>query len=335
MDTMTVSIIICTHNRCQSLAKTLDSVSGVAVPSGWDVELLLVDNASTDSTWDIISSYHHSDIIVRGLRFYEPGKAGALNHAIKNSDSDVLLFTDDDVLLPRNWIEGMCQPILRDAADAVAGGITLADSLRKSWITARHRAILASTETISESESDRLVGANMAISRSVFELIPGFDPELGPGRLGLAEDSLLSKQIQHAGLRLISAFDTVVVHTPDESRVTRDGFRTMAEKGGRSNAYIKYHWQHKSMPLWKLYTAWLYLHCQLLFIYKCANLFFTIAAGMSMEEFTLRQKLSSVRQYISQHGQPRRYSRYGLVKIDTSEAGTDKLFHSMRSRRAL
>jgi hypothetical protein len=42
---MDVSIIICTHNGADALGGTLESLRRIDVPSGWDVELLLVDNA--------------------------------------------------------------------------------------------------------------------------------------------------------------------------------------------------------------------------------------------------------------------------------------------------
>ena len=63
-----------------------------------------------------------------------------------------------------------------------------------------------------------LVG-NCAFRRHVLERVYGFDPELGPGALGLGEDTLFGLQLTEAGYKIEYAKNALVVHFPDKSRL--------------------------------------------------------------------------------------------------------------------
>lgn len=312
---MKTSIILSTHNRADALEKTLRSLRGVEVPPTWEVELLLIDNASTDRTPEIISSFEHPDMLVRGLSEPNPGKVRALNRAVSASSGKALLFTDDDVRFPEHWIERMSVPILQNTADAVQGGIEFAESINRDWVTPRHREICASTERLDADQPERLVGANMAIAKEVFDKIPMFDPELGPGgKYGIEEDTLLSLQMREAGFRIESAFDVSVVHYIDPSRLSFGGFEQMAEKQGRGSAYISYHWKHRGHSLPALLGGWAYYTVRLWWQRAVNQICESAEGGMPMNEFLLRRKIYRIRQHLREYGTPRKYDRRGLTK---------------------
>ena len=54
---ITVTVILCTYNRCQSLAKALQSVAASEMPSSTAWEVLVVDNNSTDRTREVVEGY--------------------------------------------------------------------------------------------------------------------------------------------------------------------------------------------------------------------------------------------------------------------------------------
>ena len=310
----TVSIILCSHNRADHLEKTLQSLRQVVVPEGWSVELLLVDNASTDATPEVMRAFEHPRMDVGVLREEKQGVSNARNHAVSEAKGQVLLFTDDDLRLPEDWIERMATPILRDDADAIAGGVELADEIQTDWMTPHHRSLLASTEQIDPDRPDRIVGANMAISNEVFDRIPGFDPELGPGQLGLGGETLLLQQMQEAGFRIETAFDVVVEHCPDRSRLAWEEWDKAAKKAGQSGAYRSYHWEHRQYSLPALIVGWTYYTLrvwgkQLLERGKQDR-----RSGMDMEEFLLRRKKYRIRQHLREYGRTPKYDRRGLVK---------------------
>jgi len=246
MSPFAVSIVICTRDRAAFLQKTLASLEAMAVPEPCDAELLVVDNGSSDETAAVIDAFQPDALRVRALREPRPGKSHALNTALRGAHGEVLLFTDDDVHVPRDWIAGMTRPIIEDGADAVAGGVKLAAYLDPAGMTPQTRAILAETDgQLDPDRPARMVGANMAVHRRVFEVIPEFDTDLGPGQLGFEDDTLLSLQMHQAGLRIAGALDVVVDHHPDSSRAQRSVLRSIAERIGRSEAYVGYHWRHQ------------------------------------------------------------------------------------------
>ena len=54
---MKISVILSTYNRCQSLAKALDSAAASTLPEGDEWEVVVVDNNSTDQTRDVVEDF--------------------------------------------------------------------------------------------------------------------------------------------------------------------------------------------------------------------------------------------------------------------------------------
>lgn len=306
-----VSIILCSHNRAEHLEKTLQSLRDVEVPTDWTTELLLVDNASTDGTPEVMRAFEHSEMPVHVVREENQGLSHARNRGVDEAQGRVLLFTDDDVRFPSGWIQGMARPILNGPADAVAGGVELAEEVRKDWMTARHRELLASTERIDPEHPDRVVGANMAIGRHVFDKVPRFDPELGPGQLGLGGETLFSYQMQEAGFRIETAFNVAIRHHPDRSRISRESWMDAARKSGRAGAYLSYHWEHRRYSLPALYAGWAYYVCLL---YWRETMSGNDGKECPMQELLLRRKIHRVRQHMREYGSPHKYDKRGTKK---------------------
>lgn len=239
---MDVSIFICTRNRAGSLRDTLSSLRRAHVPDGVRMELVVVDNGSTDGTREVVESMHFGWGAPRHEVEPEPGVSHARNRAIRVGRGDVLLWTDDDVRVPVDWIPRMIDPINRGDCDAVAGGVRLAAGRARHWMGTCTRAWFASSETLDPQRPGRLIGANMAFHRRVLDAARGFDTVLGPGGLGMGEETLFSYQIERAGYRIASAFDVVVDHVFDPGRLCPAGLASIACSMGRSEAYIAHHW---------------------------------------------------------------------------------------------
>ena len=100
---MSITIAICTWNRCQLLRQTLEQMRKLVIPRGTQWELLVVNNNCTDATDDVIASFLDR-LPIRRLFEPRPGKSSALNLAVRQARGDYILWTDDDVLVDDRWI---------------------------------------------------------------------------------------------------------------------------------------------------------------------------------------------------------------------------------------
>jgi glycosyltransferase involved in cell wall biosynthesis len=308
---MDVSIIIVTRNRAADLAETLHAIAALERPEGLEIELLVVDNGSADETAELVRSFRTTPVPPRYSHEPRTGKTIGQNRALRETTGRVLLFTDDDVRPPADWISGMCGPVLRGEANAVCGGVRLAPHLLHDWMTPMHRSWLASTEWLGEDEPQSMVGANMAFSRDVLSRVPGFDPELGPGALGFGDDHLFAMQLLEAGFRIHDRRDLQVEHHCDPSRLTRDSWLAAAGKFGASQAYIGHHWEHWGcrMAAFKLLRTKLELAA-----WRLTNRSPKNSAECSEKELQRVFNLALVRKHISVSNCPRNYDRHGLIK---------------------
>ena len=249
-----VSIIICTRDRAASLRETLASIGRSTVPPGLAAELVVVDNGSTDATAAAVHDAGLSNLPVRYVFEPVPGQVQARNAGLRaTAASDIVLFTDDDVRVPADWLAGMCAPIFEDRADAVTGGVHFPpdyEPLFEKEPFRSRRGWFASTHDFDPAHPHLLVGANMALGRRVVETIGEFDPELGPGALGFCDDSLYAWRLLRAGFRLGSAFGASVEHHFDRSRLTRASLLSLARRMGASQGYVMYHWGGEPALRW-------------------------------------------------------------------------------------
>jgi hypothetical protein len=197
--------------------------------------------------------------------------------------------------------------------DAVAGSVDLAPHLLRPWMTATHRAWLASSERLDASEPSEMVGANMAFARSVLDVIPAFDPELGAGSLGCGEETLFAYQLRNAGLKIRRSSGPAVLHCFDEGRLSRSSWLRAAKAFGQSSGYLDYHWRHISVspaPLRILRGLVEYCLPRLSKWRQCLS-----PEGAPEWELWRLADLHRVLRYTVESRRPRNYDREGLVKL--------------------
>ncbi len=305
------SIIICTRNRVADLRETLEAIGRTCVPAGLLCELIVVDNASTDGTARLVQEYRLPNMPVRYVYEGQAGKGNAYNAGIAAARGQALLWTDDDVRPPPDWIAGMAGPILRGEADAVAGGVRIAPHLVQPWMTVTERALLASTEEIHPC-APMMIGANMAFAKAVLKHVPAFDRELGPGALGFYEESLFTWQLLKAGCRLAERLDLCVEHHPDPARISHESFLSTVTKYGRSLAYVEHHWEHRVHRAVHLRLWGRLLRLVVLRMVHRRTLS-RVQAPPDWER-SHTQGAAFFRQYLIERRRPRNYEQQGLVK---------------------
>ncbi len=92
-----VSVVVCTYNGAGRIKSLLDSLKKQTYKN---LEIIIVDDGSTDGTSDIVKKYPFKLIKHKGNR----GLADSRNTGVKNSKGDIIVFTDDDCVADKNWI---------------------------------------------------------------------------------------------------------------------------------------------------------------------------------------------------------------------------------------
>lgn len=115
---MHLSWIIPAHNEERRIEKTLREVDAYLRAKNFDYEIVVVDNASTDSTSKIV---HRFSPRIRGLRLVRtegPGKGWAVKEGMLAAQGDIRLFSDADNSTSPNHFEKMI-PLLERGYDVV------------------------------------------------------------------------------------------------------------------------------------------------------------------------------------------------------------------------
>ncbi len=93
-----ISVVIPVFNEQGSLPRLYHELCEVAQAHGYRMEILFVDDGSTDGSWEVIERLAAGDVQVRGLRFRRNfGKAAALSAGFAEAQGDVVFTLDADL----------------------------------------------------------------------------------------------------------------------------------------------------------------------------------------------------------------------------------------------
>lgn len=225
---MKVSVIIPTYNRKRSLIRCLK-----ALPR--DVEVIVVDDGSTDETYKIKSEIDHPNLVF--VRQSNSGPASARNTGVVRSSGEYIAFTDDDCIPHSPWPWPLVHSLQQANADiAGVGGKVL--PLRNGLISRyyAHHRILEPPESCSY-----LVTANCAYRADVIRQTPGFDSRIHDAG---GEDPGLSFEIRRMGYRLMYQEDAIVTHDFRQSIVD---FSKTFHRYGKGCAQIELYNENRSV----------------------------------------------------------------------------------------
>jgi len=103
---MHATIAICTWNRSDLLDKTLIQMRELEIPAGTQWEIVVVNNRCTDNTDDVLAR-HAAALPLRRIFEDKQGQSHARNAAAQAARGDLVVWTDDDVLVDRHWLAEM------------------------------------------------------------------------------------------------------------------------------------------------------------------------------------------------------------------------------------
>jgi glycosyltransferase involved in cell wall biosynthesis len=184
---MDISLIVCTRDRHNQLARCLESVLRLTFDRPW--ELIIVDNGSTDETAVVVSEFIKTSN-VRTIYLFEPsrGKSTGLNTALNTASGQIVAFTDDDCYPAPDFL-GKIWSAFGDPSVGYIGGRIILHDPTDYPITINESTTPLTFPAGSFVCGGCVQGANMAFRRTVLLDIGGFDPLFGPGAFVLAEDA--------------------------------------------------------------------------------------------------------------------------------------------------
>lgn len=183
---MNVTVAICTWNRSKLFDQTLTEMHKLRIPDGVEWELLVVNNNCTDDT-DAVIAKHTARLPLR--RLFEPkqGQSHARNCAIEAARGELLVWTDDDVLVEPDWLAALVSAAERWPNMVYFGGTILPwhETPPPAWMEANLKLLegLLVIRDLGEQERpfaapERPFGANMAFRLPALRQLR-FDPRLG------------------------------------------------------------------------------------------------------------------------------------------------------------
>ena len=119
---MDISVIVPSFNERESLPELCAWIGRVMKASGFSYEVIIVDDGSTDGSWDCVRSISESDSAVHGIRFRRNyGKSAALYCGFERAQGEVVFTMDADLQDSPDEIPEMYRMIVEDGFDLVSG----------------------------------------------------------------------------------------------------------------------------------------------------------------------------------------------------------------------
>jgi GT2 family glycosyltransferase len=181
-----LSIVICTRNRADQLRGTLDSLMAMKTARTW--EAILIDNASTDGTADVIAEASAIEPRIRYVREERIGLGAARDRGWRETRSSLVSLTDDDCYLAEDYVDAVVTAFEGRPDVGVLGGRILLFDPADARITIDERDYPVEIAPYSFVVAGAIKGANLSFRREALQAVDGFDPGLGAGTPFPCED---------------------------------------------------------------------------------------------------------------------------------------------------
>jgi glycosyltransferase involved in cell wall biosynthesis len=218
-----LSVVMPVYNEVQTVEEMIRRVRGCGVPC----ELIIVDDASTDGTREILERFRNERDIRLSLHEQNQGKGAALKAGFTQARGDVVLIQDADLEYdPAEYLK-LIQPIVEGQADVVFGSRFIGESHRVLyfWHAAGNRLL-----TLLSNLSTNLNLSDIESCYKVFrrDVIDQIAPTLVEKRFGI-EPELTAKVARIPGVRIFERPISYSGRTYAQGKKIgwRDGFRAL------------------------------------------------------------------------------------------------------------
>ena len=120
--TLDLTIIVPLFNEAESLPELVRWIDRTLDGRGWEYEIIMVDDGSTDGSWKVVRELAEADGRIHGIRFRRNyGKSAALYHGFKAAGGNVVVTMDADLQDSPEEIPEMYRMVTEDGWDVVSG----------------------------------------------------------------------------------------------------------------------------------------------------------------------------------------------------------------------
>lgn len=233
-----LTILICTHNRVQLLARVLESINAASRPSDLPMDILVSANACTDGTHAYLDAYRQRQeaeglMPLNWIAEPTPGKSYALNSAIPHIQGELVFLEDDDQRVAKDFFERVHAAVSARPEYAMICGRLLPDWTGEEPAYIRvdgpYRIYPSPIPDFDLGQDARALGdqdylpsgGNLILRTSVLHRVGGFSVELGPRghNLGGGEDTAFIKAAMAMGERLFYDPSLLQFHYVDPERL--------------------------------------------------------------------------------------------------------------------
>jgi len=208
----TASIVIPTRARAAYLEVALRSV----MPQAGDIEVVVVCDGP-DAQSAAVAARHGARVVTLAA---PSGLNAARNAGVAATEGEMIVFLDDDVRVTEGWLEALLSGARRFPDHGVLGGPIRAELEGGPRACGREPAPITTLDLGPlDRDAEVVWGANMAIRRSVFAHVGGFDERLS----GRGDEEEWERRFLAAGGRVGYIAGAAVVHRRDraDSRLIR------------------------------------------------------------------------------------------------------------------
>lgn len=117
-----ISIVVPLYNEDESLPELTEWIEKVCSEHGYAYEVIMIDDGSTDNSWDVIQKLSEQNPNIKGIKFQRNyGKSAALNEGFKAAKGNVVITMDADLQDSPDEIPELYRMITADGFDLVSG----------------------------------------------------------------------------------------------------------------------------------------------------------------------------------------------------------------------
>jgi glycosyltransferase involved in cell wall biosynthesis len=211
------------------------------------LEVVIVDNLSTDDTWSVIAELSALDDRVVGIREERQGAHFARNSGALHARGQILYFTDDDMIADPDMLSSIVTGFIPGARVASVTGRVLPrwETEPPRWILEHCRNSLLSLLDLGEglivSDHDPGVfSCHQAVVRDTFIRAGGFNPDTNAGEFTGDNETGLNIKIAQLGYRFAYVGSAVTHHSIPGWRMTQHHLNSRMWDQGGCDSYTTY-----------------------------------------------------------------------------------------------